>query len=377
MKILQAVAASSAKTGDESEEYGLVCCSRSLPEAIRKEAQSFAYPPHADGAPIHSLKTMEVDSARWVLLNRAAPVDKNTGAEGHVCHTLAIREDDLMAALDSSGGVLPSALGFVRTSEWVKSWTGETRWLEDDDDLPVGSGVGVADTLAQSHLRSLLDELKRDFSTKAQEKSADEKKQVEAIVAEFRREVTALHNRVEEYKNAKWWHFDDEEAIQRRRCDIDQLERTAKKAAEDRISEYREKASPILRLLSDTNVSGKDGTPAEPQCFSELIAKFDKLATDYREFSRIITICDKANLAETSTTELNSANATLGEQLAGARRELEVSKMSDKIMSSQMRTDRKDKAREKAGKSSMMSWQTIVIIVLSLAVAGLIASHFL
>ncbi len=326
---------------------------------------------------MHSLKTMEVDSAKWVLLNRAAPVDKNTGTEGHVSHTLAIREDDLVAALDSSGGVLPSALGFVRTSEWVKSWTGETRWLEDDEELPVGSGVEVAETWAQSHLRSLLDGLKRDFSSQAQEKSADEKKQVEAIVAEFRREVTALHNRVEEYKNAKWWHFDDEEAIQRRRCDIDQLERTAKKAAEDRINEYREKASPIQSLLSNTNVSGEDGTPAEPQCFSELIAKFDKLAGDYREFSRIVTICDKANLAETSTTELNSANTTLGEQLASARRELEVSKMSDKIMSSKMRTDRKDHARANVGKSSMMSWQTIALIVLSLAVAGLIASHFL
>jgi hypothetical protein len=320
MKPMQAVAASSLEKPDGSLGYGLLHCSENMPEAIRQEALALGEQPDASGEAAHSLRNVEANGESWLLLNRSVPA-----GEGRIAHTLAFRDDGL----------------------------------------------------AQTHLGELLEEMKADFSKQAQERSGSAKGQVEEIVAEFRREVTALQNRVDEYVNAKWWHFDGEEEIKRRRRDIDKLERTAKTAAEDLTKGYRSKAASILRVLKDGKISGEDGAQADPDCFPELLAKFEKLAGDYREFSRIIAICDRTNVAEASVGGLNAANASLGEQLSVAKRELDVSRLSDKIMSSKMRTDRKEGARAKAGKSSMMSPQTMALIVLSLAVAVLLAMHFL
>ena len=103
--------------------------------------------------------------------------------------------------------------------------------------------------------------------------------------------------------------------------------------------------------------------PPEPECFPELKKKFESLVTDYREYTRIIAICERCSAAETSVLELQVANAQVTGQLAEAKRELDVSKISDKIMSSKMKGDRKEGARAQAWKSSKMSWQTAALSV--------------
>jgi hypothetical protein len=320
MKTLQAIATSSKETPEGSPGYVMVYCSRDMPGAVRDAVLGFVHSADAGGEAIVSTKTVEADGASWLLLNRIA-----ASGDGHVSHTLAFRDDEL----------------------------------------------------AQDHLGALMGEMKLDFAEKMQEKSGDEKKQLEAIISEFRREVTALQNRVNEYSNAKWWHFGGEEEIKRRRRDIDQVERAAKASAEDLVKEYRGNTSSVLRALPDARNSGKDGASAEPSCFPELLGKFEKLADDYRELSKIVSICDLTNITEKSVAELTAENENLTEQIAVARRELDVSKISDKIMSSKMKRNRKENARANAGKSSMISWQTTVIILLSLAVAALLVMEFL
>jgi hypothetical protein len=313
MKILQAIASSNEEAPDGIPGYGLLSCSDDMPDALLKEALAFTYPADAGGEAIQSHKKVEADGAGWFLLNRIVP-----GGEGNLSHTLAFQEEGL----------------------------------------------------AESKIGSFLEEMRTVFARKAQEISGDTKKEAEAILSEFRREVTALQNRVDEYSNAKWWHFEGEQEIQRRRGDIDKLERSAKNAAGDDLKEFRRKSAPILRLIPDSKLSGNS---VEPKCFPELLAKFEKLASDYRDLSRIIAICDRANLAETSSSEAQAANTKYVEELSVVKRELEVSKLSDKIMSSKMKQDRKTSARAMAWKSSMMSWQTVVILVLSIAVAVLLA----
>ena len=316
MKTLQAIATRSKETPEGSPGYVMTFCSKDMPGPIRDAVLGFRHNADAGGGATLSTKTVEADGASWLLLNRITP-----SGDGHVSHTLAFR----------------------------------------------------GDKLGQDHLGELVEEIQQDFSEKVQERSGDAKKQVEAIVSEFRREVTALQNRVSEYSNAKWWHFGGEDEIKRRRREIDQLEQAAKASAEDLVKEYRGKASSVLRA----SPSGKDGSSAGLSCFPGLLGKFEKLADDYRELSKIVSICDLTNVTEKSAAELTAANEQLTEQIAVARRELDVSKISDKIMSSKMKTNRKESARAKAWKSETMSWQTPVIILLSLAVAALLAMQFL
>lgn len=284
-----------------------------MPESILKEALAFTAPDDVGGDPVESHKKVDADGSGWFLLNRIIPF-----SDGELSHTLAFQQEKF----------------------------------------------------AESQIGSFLEEMRTIFTRKAQEISADTKKEAEAVLSEFRREVTALQNRVDEYKNAKWWHFEDEQEIQGRRGEIEKLERSARNAAADELKESRRTSAPLLRLVPDEKLSG---IAAEPKCFPELLEKFDKLACDYRDLSRIITICDRANLAEKSASEAQEANAIYSEQLSIAKRELEVSKLSDKIMSSKMKQDRKTSARAQAWKSSMISWQTIVILLLLIAVAVLLA----
>jgi hypothetical protein len=312
MKILQAIASSEEKNPDGSLGYGLLSCSDDMPDAILTEALTFTYPDDAGGGAIQSHKKVEADGSGWFLLNRIVP-----GGEGNLSHTLAFQEDGL----------------------------------------------------AESQIATFLEEMRTMFARKAQEISADTKKEAEALLSEFRREVTALQNRVEEYRSAKWWHFEGEQEIQRRRGDLDKLERSAKLAAGDELKEFRRKSAPILRLVPDSKLAG---ISAEPKCFPELLVKFDKLANDYRDLSRIITICDRANFAENSATEALEANTRFTEELSVVKRELDVSKLSDKIMSSKMKQDRKTNARTAAWKASKLSWQGILILLLSIAVIALL-----
>jgi hypothetical protein len=302
MKILQAVASQISDAPEGRPGYELVCYSKEMPRAVRLKALGFNYPSDGDSKPSHALKTTDADGESWLLMNRIVPDD----IKGHVSHTLAFRIQGM----------------------------------------------------ARDVLGSLLEDMRLDLTAKLQESSGENKRQAEKIVAEFRREVTTLKNRVEEYSNSKWWVFGGEDEIKRREHDIEQLERTSKKAAEDQMKEYRAKIATALRLLPDGKLPGRSGTPPEPTCFPELMEKFESLATDYREYSRIIAICNRCSAAETSVIELQVANAQVTGQLAEAKRELEVSKISDKIMSSKMKGDRKDGARLMAWNSSKMSWQT-------------------
>lgn len=287
-------------------------CSDGMPDTIVREALAFTYPDDAGGEVIQSHKKVAADGVGWFLVNRIVP-----GSEGNLSHTLAFQEEGL----------------------------------------------------AESQIGSFLEEMKTAFAKKAQEISEDARKEAEATLSEFRREVTAMQNRVDEYSNAKWWHFEGEQDIQSRRGQIDKLERSAKNAAGDALKEFRRKSAPILRLVPDSKLSG---ISAEPKCFPELLAKFETLASEYRNLSRIIAICDRANFAENAASEAQEANANYAEQLSVVKRELDVSKLSDKIMSSKMKQDRKTSARAQAWKASMMSWKTVVIFLLSVAVAVLL-----
>lgn len=316
MKTLQAIATSPKESPEGGAEYVMAFCSGDMPAPLRDAVLGFSHGPDAGGQAVVSTKTVEADGARWLLLNRIMP-----SGDGHVSHTLAFRDDDLL----------------------------------------------------QGQIGPLLEEMKLDFAERMQESAGDGKMQVEAIVSEFRREVTALNNRVEEYRNAKWWLFSGEEEITRRRREIEQIERTAKASAGDLVKELRGKTSLILATLADGKAARRDGASADPSCFPELLGKFDKLAEDYRELSRIVGICDIANISHTTVADLTTKNAILTEQINVARRELEVSKVSDKIMSSKMKENRKGKARAMAWERSRGSWKMAVIILLSLGVAALLA----
>jgi|GEM_PF-2429913 len=315
MKILQTVVTTAPET---SEASALSYFSQEMPDTIREETLKFGRANPAEPSPALAAKTFTAEGSDWLLLKRTV----QTGEAAPISHTLAIPGED---------------------HSWV-----------------------------EPHLRSLLDQLKHDFARKARDKSDETGKQFESVLAEFRREVTDLRNRVEEYTNAKWWHFDREDEIRRRSQELKKLELSAKSAARDELDEYDSKASMVIRLLTAAEIPAKDPSLAEPHCFPDLQAKFEKLAQEYRELTRILTICDRTNIAEASATELSASKTELTEDLSVTKRELEVSKLSDKIMSSSMKMSRKEKARANSGKFSTISRLVTTVIALSLTVAILL-----
>lgn len=234
--------------------------------------------------------------------------------------------------------------------------------------LLVDRCVQGPDAWAQSELRLLLDKLKQEYAEKAQIKSKGVKDQVEAIVSDFRGKVDALKASIVLYEKEGFWSFDKEADIEKTRHQILEREMNAKGAAENLMKEYHEKADAVAGLLTIDRVSGSDELLAEPHCFPEFLAVFDRLADEYRNKRRIVYICDYAKSWVAEGERLKRENAELNSKLRSTITELEVAKTSYQKLSAQGRTTTSASAGKKDRSDKVQPWHMIAFFAFSVLV---------
>lgn len=140
MKVLQAIVASGTETLDNRQGYGLVRCSRNLPEPIRQKCRGIGYPEDAEDEPVFAYWQEQIEGSTWALLNRTGPTTDYSGRRSFVSHTLAIEWGQLTSFLDNTqcGEFTPCQL--FRSFPWQDSWNdAQAAWIESDDDLAAES----------------------------------------------------------------------------------------------------------------------------------------------------------------------------------------------------------------------------------------------
>jgi hypothetical protein len=150
MKILQAIVTSASETLDGRQGFGLVRCSRMLPQLIRQEASDLGYSSDAGGKAIYSLKSCPVAESLWLIMNRTVPDVDYTGRTSHISHTIAVREDELRAFLLSINECVASVFEFMERFEWKSSWKGDPTWIEETEDLEASSIEGFRSSMGST-----------------------------------------------------------------------------------------------------------------------------------------------------------------------------------------------------------------------------------
>lgn len=169
MKILQAVVASYVETLEGSQGFGVVLCSRDMPQALRKEAKDLGYSDDAKGFPIFSLNKIDVDSVTWLLLNRAVPTVDFTGRSSFVSHSLAFREDEWLGLAHVPQECMTPFEFIGGFKRWISEWDQSPHYLEDSAEIYINHYGDLAEHAERwEHLRdpSLL--LAFDFSTETE-----------------------------------------------------------------------------------------------------------------------------------------------------------------------------------------------------------------
>jgi hypothetical protein len=135
MKILQAIVTSTEKHLGGSQGYGLVYCSERLPSSVKDAATKLGYPDDAAGQPVYTTKAIDVESHRWLLMNRTVPDADFTGRSSYVSHTIAVPLDELRQFLQSGQCGVASVFEFMRDFPWKSSWKEEVKLIQASDDL--------------------------------------------------------------------------------------------------------------------------------------------------------------------------------------------------------------------------------------------------
>ncbi len=134
MKLLQAIVTSSIETLESRQGLGLVECSCTMPDPIKKQARDWGYYSNADGDPIFSFRHIEDPDGKWAVMNRTVPATDFTGRTSYVSHTIALRLTDLKLWMDQHPGRIISPFEFMLGFEWKDKWVGKPRWIKEDED---------------------------------------------------------------------------------------------------------------------------------------------------------------------------------------------------------------------------------------------------
>ncbi len=136
MKVLQAIVASATETLENRQGYGLVKCSRDLPDIIRNKCRGLGYPEDAQGEPVFAYWREEFNGIWWALLSRTGPATDYSRRQSFVSHILAFEWDQLESLLKDTqwDGFTPCHV--FRSFMWQDSWDDTVAtWIEPDDDL--------------------------------------------------------------------------------------------------------------------------------------------------------------------------------------------------------------------------------------------------
>ena len=142
MKLLQAIVTSSVETLDNRQGFGLVQCSRAMPEPIRQQARNWGYSSDANGHPIFSLKHIDVSGVGWAVMNRTIPATDFTGRTSYVSHTIALRLADLQLWYKKYRGNLVSPFELMLHFPWEEAWDAKPSWIEEMEDMEIGENIG-------------------------------------------------------------------------------------------------------------------------------------------------------------------------------------------------------------------------------------------
>jgi hypothetical protein len=141
MKLLQAIVTSSVETLDNRQGFGMVKCSRALPDLIKQQARDWGYSSDANGHPIFSLRHIDVFGVVWAVMNRTVPATDFTGRTSYVSHTITLRLDDLQHWRKKYQGSLFSSFEFMLHFTWQDAWNAKPSWIEEVDDIDFGENI--------------------------------------------------------------------------------------------------------------------------------------------------------------------------------------------------------------------------------------------
>lgn len=128
MKVFQTIYTSAVTTLENRQGLGRVFCSKDLPEPIREKIAHYEYDSDAGGSPIYCFERLDCSGEKWLLLNKAVPAVDYTGRTSCVSHTLAFRQADLLAMLESWTGPIPTVFEFAKNFKWTTTWQGDPKW---------------------------------------------------------------------------------------------------------------------------------------------------------------------------------------------------------------------------------------------------------
>lgn len=137
MKLLQAIVSSSPETLDGRQGFGLVVCSRSMPEAVRKAAREWEYPADSNGKPVYSFMIVKDRGASWAVMNHTIPATDFTGRSSYVSHTLAVGMEELLQCFGQRPGNVVTPFEVMFHFPWKERWTqaDSPHSMEDRDDI--------------------------------------------------------------------------------------------------------------------------------------------------------------------------------------------------------------------------------------------------
>ena len=140
MKILQTIVSSSPETLDGRQGFGLVVCSRLMPDAVRKVARDWEYPSHGDGKPVYSFLIVEDRDVSWAVMNHTIPATDFTGRSSYVSHTLAIRLDELSEWFGQRPGHVMTPFEVMHDFKWRQTWSeaDSPHFIESEEDKEIG-----------------------------------------------------------------------------------------------------------------------------------------------------------------------------------------------------------------------------------------------
>ena len=135
MKLLQAIVTSSVETLDGRQGFGLVACSRLMPDPIKKQAREWESPSNGNREPVYSYKLVNDAGSNWAVMNRTIPATDYTGRTSHVSHTVAISVEELSEFFRQRSGKVITPSEFMLSFQWQNSWNKTPHWIDEAEDV--------------------------------------------------------------------------------------------------------------------------------------------------------------------------------------------------------------------------------------------------
>ena len=147
MKVLQAIVASGMETLDNRQGFGLVKCSRAIPEHLRQVCRDRGYPEDAR-EPVLAYWNEDFEGNRWALLNRTVPATDYSGRRSFVSHTLLVRYLDIEAWLNEPSNAYVTPYHVFKQFQWRERWDNDVpAWIDEGDDIELSLHIESDSTM--------------------------------------------------------------------------------------------------------------------------------------------------------------------------------------------------------------------------------------